>query len=239
MTMKTLSSILVRTAAYSWRAITSPQGLIFIAACALFLALAHPAHAGAVGDPYTGTPISINSTPGGVTYFEAENFDKGGEGVAYHDPKLCTAGGVCACTQTYRPDGVNVCTTGAAVYISTIYPGLYVDYTIKVAAGANYTVELFISFLDIYSCCAAAAYHVELDGQRYPTTGSYALGPKPTASWYAFEWRGLSEAMLIAPGIHRLRIVADQPSFNLDAIRITYAYGIEWVQVPVWKKYTP
>ena len=29
--------------------------------------------------PYTGTPIAI---PGA---FEAENFDKGGEGIAYHD----------------------------------------------------------------------------------------------------------------------------------------------------------
>lgn len=196
------------------------------------------AFAGVVGDPFTGTPISINGTPGATTIIEAENFDKGGEGVAYHDPHSCSAppvGTTCTCPPgAYRPDGVNVCTSGVVTHISYNDAGLWVEYTIKVSTVGNYTLELLVA-IGTAACCDAAAYHVELDG--VPVTKSIPLGPKLTANWLAFEWRGKSELIGMVPGIHRLRIVVDKGWFNLDSIRVKLAASAEWQQILIWKEY--
>lgn len=53
------------------------------------------------GTPYTGTAITL---PGRI---EVENFDNGGEGVAYHDTTATNDGGA------YRAEGVDVCTCGS------------------------------------------------------------------------------------------------------------------------------
>lgn len=204
----------------------------------LLLGLAPPARAGTVGDPFTGVPIVINGTPGAVTQWEAENFDKGGEGVAFHDPHSCSApptGTTCSCPpNAYRPDGVNVCTAGAVTHISYDDAGLWVGYTIQVSTVGNYTMELLVA-IGSAACCDAATYHVELDG--VPVTKTIALGPKLTAGWQAYEWRGKSELIGMVPGIHHLRIVVDKGWFNWDSIRMKFSAGIEWQQVPVWKTY--
>lgn len=203
---------------------------------ALLAAIALSTRAATVGDSFSGSPIVINGTPGATTVFEAENFDKGGEGVAFHDPHNCgaTNGAACSCTQTYRPDGVNVCTAGTVVYVSYDDAGMWVDYTINVAAVGDYTVELLVAFADA-TCCGAAAYHVELDGMA--VTKSVPLGPTLTAGWTSFEWRGKSELIPMVPGQHVLRVVVDHGWFNWDSIRVKYAAGIEWQTVPVWRVY--
>src|SRR5690349_19409651 len=53
------------------------------------------------GTPYTGTAITL---PGRI---EVENYDNGGEGVAYHDTTATNDGGA------YRAEGVDVCTCGS------------------------------------------------------------------------------------------------------------------------------
>jgi len=53
------------------------------------------------GTPYSGAPINL---PGRI---EAENFDNGGEAVAYHDTTATNDGGF------YRSEGVDVCTCGS------------------------------------------------------------------------------------------------------------------------------
>jgi len=207
--------------------------VIALIVAGLFLGLAH---AGTIADPFTGTPIAINGTPGGVTVIEAENFDKGGEGIAYHDPHSCSTVTTCSCPPgAYRPDGVNVCTTGAVTYVSYDDAGLWVEYTIQVASVGGYTVELLVAFNDT-ACCAAAAYHVELDGAVI--TKSIALGPALTGGWQTYDWRGKSELIGMQPGIHHLRIVVDHGWFNFDSIRVRYAGGFTgWQWVPIWKDF--
>ena len=51
--------------------------------------------------PFTGTPIAL---PGTV---EAENYDKGGQGVAYHDTTPGNSGG------KYRTDDVDIAAGGS------------------------------------------------------------------------------------------------------------------------------
>lgn len=214
--------------------------IIALILAGLLLGLAPPARAGTAPDPFTGAPIVINGTPGSITQWEAENFDKGGEGIAYHDPHSCSAppaGTTCSCPpNAYRPDGVNVCTVGAVTHISYDDAGLWVEYTIQVNAVAGYTVELLVAFNET-ACCGAAAYHVELDGAV--VTKSIALGPALTGGWNTFEWRGKSDMIGMQPGRHRLRVAVDHGWFNWDAIRIKYAGGFtgEWQWVPIWKEY--
>jgi hypothetical protein len=218
------------------------QRITILAAIIVSLLTWSYTRAGVVGDPFTGIPIQVNATPGAFTQWEAENYDKGGEGVAFHDPLNCAApGAVCNCPQSgYRPDGVNVCASGAVTFVSSTPPGLWVEYSIFVNATATYTTELFVAFADT-PCCAQAAYHLELDGLPVldPATrkSTIALGPALTPGWLAFEWRGRSPYFAMTPGLHRLRVVIDHGFFNWDALRLTYAAAIEWQCSPVWKVY--
>ena len=58
--------------------------MLRVAAIAFLLAASLPI---AAQSPYSGTPILVSGT------FEAEDFDRGGEGVAYHDNVPGNAGG--------------------------------------------------------------------------------------------------------------------------------------------------
>lgn len=199
--------------------------------------LVNMAFAGTVGDPYTGAPIAINGTPGTTTIFEAENYDKGGEGVAVHSAssKLPCDLSWCPCNQSaYRPfDGAQICDV-PGVWITHTGPGNWYDYTISVTSVGSYQVELLAAMADA-ACCAAAAYRVMLDG--VDVTGSVPLGPAQMASWTAFEWRGKSPLFPMVAGTHVLTIVVDHGWFNWDSLRVKYAAAIEWQQVPVWKVY--
>jgi hypothetical protein len=197
--------------------------------------LVNMAFAGTVGDPYTGTPIAINGTPGATTIFEAENLDKGGEGVAYHSllSAPCTTS-TCSCTQSYRQETVGICGAPPTTFVTYTGPGTWYDYTISISSVGSYTVELLVAMADA-NCCAGAAYHVMVDG--VDVTGSVPLGPAQMANWVAFEWRGKSALFPMVPGQHTLTIVVDKGWFNWDSVRVKYAAGIEWQQVPVWKVY--
>jgi hypothetical protein len=216
----------------------------FLLIAALFFSCG--AFAGTVGDPFTGTPIMINGTPGATTIWEAENVNLGGPGVAWFYPPAiaapaqCTSTNSCYCLQTYRTDGLLVCGAGPT-FVTYPGPGAWFEYTVSASSVGMYTVELLIAMADV-NCCALAAYHVEVDGSSVldPETGKVAsipLGPAQMANWVAFEWRGKSPLFPLVPGVHRLRIVSDHGWFNWDSIRVKYAAGIEWQQKPVWKVY--
>lgn len=205
-------------------------------AAALSAALA--AQAGTVSDPYTGQPIVVDGTPAAATVWDAANYDRGGEGVAFHNPNpgACEAG-KCSCTQVYRFGELPIC-GGAAPFVTYTDNGMWAYYTVDVSSVGNYTVELFVAMADA-ACCAGAAYHVRVDGKRYPETGSYALGPAQMAAWDSFEWRGRSEPIPMVAGTHRVLIAVDQHWFNWRSVRMTFAKAIEWGWTwgPMWKEY--
>lgn len=206
--------------------------VLVVAAFVVFLAaFAGLTQAGTTSDPYAGTPIQVNGAAGGVTIFEAENYDKGADGVAFHNPNPgdCTVA-KCSCTQVYRFGELPIC-GGAAPFITYTDNGLWAMYTIEVApptdqdtvGAASYTVELLVAVGDPILAAAGVSYHVRVDEKRYPDTGSYALGGKPTKDWNTFEWRGKSDVIPLSPGVHRMLIAVDQHWFNWDAVRLRYA----------------
>jgi carbohydrate binding protein with CBM6 domain/beta-propeller repeat-containing protein len=154
--------------------------------------------------PFTGTPIAV---PGA---FEAENFDRGGEGVAYHDNVPGNAGG-----QYRTSEDVDIIVSsdpeGGGYVVNNFETGEWLAYTINVQASARYDIELRAS-----SAFSNSAFHVEIDGVN--VTGTISV--PNTGSWNAFQWVGKTGITLSA-GQHVLKIVTDQQYFNLNAVRVT------------------
>src|SRR5437773_4148853 len=139
--------------------------------------------------PFTGTPFAI---PGA---FEAEDFDRGGEGVAYHDNVPGNAGG------QYRPsEDVDIIVSsdsdGGGYVVNNFETGEWLNYTINVQTATNYDIELRVA-----SAFTNSAFHVEIDG--VDVTGRIIV--PNTGSWSSFQWVGKKGVALTA-GQHVLKI---------------------------------
>src|SRR6266581_217287 len=158
----------------------------------------------AFGTPFSGTPIAV---PGS---FEAENFDLGGEGIAYHDNVPGNIGG-----QYRLNEDVDIILSsdslGGGYVVNNFETGEWLAYTIDVAASAQYDIGLRVS-----SALSTSAYHIEIDGQN--VTGTVSV--PNTGDWNTFQWVG-NTGVPLAAGQHLLKIVADQQYFNLNSIRVT------------------
>jgi hypothetical protein len=155
-------------------------------------------------EPYSGTPAAIPGT------FEAENFDRGGEGIAYHDTTTGNQG------SQYRPsENVDIIAStdalGGGYVVNNMATGEWLLYTINVASAGKYTVELRAS----QNLTDSVAFHVEIDG--VPLTGSVLI--PNTGNWNTFQWVSTPSLSLTA-GKHLLKIVTDQQYFNLNTIRL-------------------
>jgi hypothetical protein len=179
--------------------------------CALFLAagLASAAQAQTTQSiPYSGTPAAIPGT------IQAEDFDLGGEGIAYHDTTASNAGG------QYRPsEDVDIFVSndpaGGGYIIKNFEPSEWLGYTIDVPASGNYDIEIRAStHIDFPN----AAYHVEIDGVN--VTGTVVLPTTNTVGWSNYQWIG-KKTVQLAAGTRVLKLVSDQPYFAFNAIRVT------------------
>src|SRR5260221_379940 len=175
-----------------------------IRAAAFALVLGAAFSVQAFGTPFSGTPIAVPGT------FEAENFDLGGEGVAYHDNVPGNAGG-----QYRLNEDVDIIlssdTLGGGYVVNNFETGEWLAYTINVAASAQYDIGLRAS-----STFSTSAFHIELDGQN--VTGTVSV--PNTGDWNTFQWVGKTGVPLAA-GLHLLKIAADQQYFNLNSITAT------------------
>jgi hypothetical protein len=151
--------------------------------------------------PYNGTPFSM---PG---RFEAEDFDHGGEGLAYHDVTAGNDGGV------YRTaEDVDIISPYAGGYaVNGFQAGEWMEYSISVAQAGSFRVEALVS-----SMFTTSRFHIEIDG--VDQTGG--LSVPNTGAWTSFQWVG-KDAVALGAGQHVLRITADAEYFNVDALRMT------------------
>jgi hypothetical protein len=154
--------------------------------------------------PYFGTPIAIPAT------IEAENFDKGGEAVAYHDNLKGNAGG-----QYRTGEDVDIIASsdsaGGAYVVNNFETGEWMKYTITVPTAGNYDLALRLS-----SAFSTSAFHVEVDD--VDVTGRIAV--PNTGGWSAFQWITAKAGLPLAAGTHVLKVVADQQYFNLNSVRL-------------------
>jgi glucosylceramidase len=170
---------------------------------------------GPAAAPFLGTPWTI---PGRI---EAENFDIGGEGIAYHDIDLFPdiEGG------TYRPgEAVDLESTtdvGGGFDVGFTQPGGWMRYSVNVQNSGLYAVGARVAFLG-----QGGAFHVDIDdpaervfdedsGERWhegrlhrrdTTTGVMVV---PNTGWYQ-NWTTIRSPILrLSEGPHTLKLVFD------------------------------
>ncbi len=111
--------------------------------------------------PYKPLPV-----PGRI---QAEDYDLGGEGVAYHDTTAGNSGGA------YRHDDVDIETAGGITNVGWIRDGERLRYTVSVTQPGNYLVSLRVA-----SPNSDRSVEVSADGRqpiwyRIPNTGSFGM----------------------------------------------------------------
>jgi hypothetical protein len=140
--------------------------------------------------PFSGTPIALPGT------IQAENYDKGGEGIAYHDT---TSGNS---TGAYRSDGVDIRSTtdtGGGYNIKSVRAGEWLLYTVTIASAGTYSIDLRLS-----SSGPGGTVHLSLDGTNI--TGSWSL--PDTGGWNT--WRTVTKTGISLPaGQHVLKLAID------------------------------
>ena len=147
--------------------------------------------------PYYGTPLDI---PGVI---EAEDFDYGGEGVAYHDTDTGNTGGA------YRPNedvDIEACFEGGA-NVGWIDNGEWMEYTVDVATAGTYTVV-------VRYAGGNGTFHLEFDG--VDKTGSVAT--TETGGWQV--WADKTVIVSLSAGVQIMRFVGSS-GYNLNKITFT------------------
>lgn len=149
-----------------------------------------PPPAANVPSPFTGAAIAL---PGRI---EAENYDKGGEGVAYHDATSGNSGGA------YRAEDVDIKATSdasGAYNVKTIRAGEWLAYSVNVAAAGSYTLAFRVA-----SAGTGGTVHVTVDGVN--VSGAIAL--PDTGGWAA--WKTVTKTGVTLPaGVHVLTFAVD------------------------------
>lgn len=151
--------------------------------------------------PFTGEAVPV---PGKI---EAENFDMGSEGVAYHDLEATNTGGA------YRAaEGVDISAAADnGFYVSDIVVGEWLMYSVNIQKAGTYLLELSVAAAE-----AGNTLRVELNGQdisgsiEVPNTGG------------AQTWATVSvNTPLLQAGEGLLKVYAGSTGFNLDFLNFT------------------
>jgi len=128
---------------------------------------------------------------------EAENFDNGGQGSAYHDLDVANQGG-----QYRTGEGVDIVAatdSGAGYKIAYTKAGEWLSYTVNVAQAGTYTGTVRVASLG-----AGGTFHIEFDGVNktgpitVPDTGGWQ-------NWQTITFNNVS----LAAGQQTMRIVMD------------------------------
>ena len=145
--------------------------------------------------PPTETPFQ-NQPQGVPGTIEFENYDNGGEGVAYHDTDSANLGG------QYRHDGVdlsNATDAGGGYFVGWTNPGEWLNYTVNVASSTTYSLAFRVA-----SGSTGGTFHLNVDGNN--ATGSVAI--HNTGGWQS--WTTITVPNVpISAGKHVLTLVID------------------------------
>jgi len=150
----------------------------------------------ALQNPYHGVPATI---PGKI---EAEDFDKGGEGFAYHDT------GIGNQAKGYRPDedvDLEKCSEGS-YNLSYVSAGEWLEYSVNIAQSARYTFTARVA-----TNGTGKKFHIEIDGENI----SGSISVPATGGFQA--WQNVSiTTPALSLGVKILRIVMESNDINLN-----------------------
>ncbi|MHC5183790.1 MAG: carbohydrate-binding protein [Planctomycetota bacterium] len=152
--------------------------------------------------PYYGSAMVI---PGKI---EAEDFDTGGEGVAYHDSDTSNNG------NSYRTEeGVDIenCSdTGGGYNTGWTESGEWLEYTIDVPAAGDYTIDIRVA-----SESSGGTFHIEFGG--VDQTGDITV--PVTGGWQA--WTTVSATATLSAGTQVMRFAPTTSGFNVNYFDIS------------------
>ncbi len=152
----------------------------------------------AAQSPYSGSAWPI---PGKI---EAENFDNGGEGVAYHDLDVSNTLG-----QYRTTEGVDIegCTdTNGGYDVGATHTSEWLEYTVNITKAGVYTFQARVA-----TTATGKAFHAELDGQNF--TGTISV--PNTGGWQTWTTVNVTTPVLTT-GKKVLRIYMESDQFNLN-----------------------
>ncbi|HEY1014537.1 MAG TPA: carbohydrate-binding protein, partial [Herpetosiphonaceae bacterium] len=155
--------------------------------------------------PYGGSPRAVPGT------IQAEDFDNGGQNVAFFDTDAGNQGG------QYRTTDVDIETTsdtGGGVNVGWIGAGEWLEYTVNVATAGTYTFNARVA-----SNTTGASFRLEANGAD--KTGTVAVDP--TGGWQT--WTTVSRQVSLSAGTQVLRVSAVGAGFNLNWLQFASAGG--------------
>lgn len=165
------------------------------------------------GTPFGGTPANV---PGRI---QAENYDEGGEGIAYHDTEAQNIGVV------FRPnEGVDL--EGASDGTFAVYwivAGEWLEYTFLVSEPGHYDFSPAVATVPGFGKIRLLVDGEDISRWRPVTsTGSFQF-------WQAIDVTGVE----LEAGVHILRVEADSDTdkvgwlFSLNHIDVSRSTGVD------------
>ncbi len=151
--------------------------------------------------PFAGSPFVF------PTVIQAEDYDEGGDGVAYFDQDASNNGG------QYRPaEGVDieVCTdSGGGYNVGWLNPGEWVEYSVSVPSPGTYDMTARVA-----SQSAGGTFHLEFNGSDQ--TGVVAV--PVTGGWQT--WTTVSFSATLTAGSQIMRFAVDGGEFNVNSFEV-------------------
>jgi endoglucanase len=146
----------------------------------------------------TGTPMRI----------QAEDFDTGGEGVAYHELTSTNLGGQYRTTEAV--DIETTTDTGGGYDVTGSAAGEWIEYTIWVQVAGYYNLSL--RYAAASNGCA-----VQVTGNGHDRTGTWAL----PATGGSTTWATATQPVLLEFGRQKMRVNILNGGFNLNWMELT------------------
>ncbi|MGE3707987.1 MAG: carbohydrate-binding protein, partial [Vicinamibacterales bacterium] len=155
--------------------------------------------------PFNGSPATV---PG---LLQAEGFDNGGEGVAYHDANSANLGGI------YRSTGVDIAwASGGTGLVGWVSAGEWLKYSVNVQTAGTYRAEFLVA-----SAGQGGTFHLESNGANV----SSLITIPDTGGWQS--WRVVSALVNLTAGPQVLRLAMDRNGQyavgNFDWFRLSAA----------------
>jgi len=138
------------------------------------------------------------------------NYDNGGEGVAYHDNDVTNQGGA------YRTsEGVDIANSGEGIYdVGFTNAGEYMNYAVNVTSAGNYTLQARVA-----SQPGGGAFHVEINGAN--VTGTIKVDT--TGGWQTYKTITITTSPILTTGIQTMKFVEEAGNFNIEWLNFSFS----------------
>ncbi len=157
--------------------------------------------------PYAGLPFVLPAK------IEAEDFDIGGEGVAYHDTDAGNNGNA---YRTSEDVDIQSCSDeGGGYNLGWVREGEWTEYTVDVPVPGEYSIDVRVA-----SQSAGGAFRLEFNG--VDKTGDVAV--PVTGGWQ--NWTTATASATLSAGTQLMRFVPTLEGFNVNSFEFRTETGV-------------